>query len=85
MAIFMDRPRNFVCVICGKSVSCDRFSPPWPIPPLCTDCELGGIQASGYSYRHAYRREVWPDRRILSQIRALSDALKCEALSHGGT
>lgn len=55
------------------------------IPPLCRGCEQGGEFATGYSWRYRYKRETTPDKRILSQIRALADQLQFEASRHART
>lgn len=85
MALCPPRPAPFICAICGKDAISDGFVPAarYPIPPLCRVCEQGGNWSKGYGYGYRYAHEVNPDRRILSQLRVLSDQLHDEALRHG--
>lgn len=84
MAKYPPRPDQFTCAICGKQAVSDGYLPPnhYPIAPLCRVCESGGYWSRGYSYGYRYTPQVTPDRRILSQLRALSDQLHDEAARH---
>lgn len=81
MAYCLGRPAPFTCAICGKHQDTERMGY-WqlPIPPLCRWCESGGLWSTGYGTRYRYAAESNPDRRILSQLRALSDQLHDEAI-----
>ena len=83
MTIIPSRPPTFTCAICNRDENSDGKSFwKWAIPPLCRSCEHGGPWARGYNYGNRYSLETSPDKRILSQIRALADQLQCEAIQH---
>lgn len=86
MTIYPSRPPEFTCAICCKAIKTDSYpSSRHPIPPLCRSCESGGEYARGYSYGTRYSLETNPDKRILSQVRALVDEIQFEAINHGRT
>jgi hypothetical protein len=82
MTIHPQRPPTFTCAICTSEIFAGPSAWNWPIPPLCRSCEQGGEWATAYSWRYRFRRETNPDKRILSQIRALADQLHFEASNH---
>lgn len=75
----MADPVKFNCVICEHEFKLTRYG--WPtyapgpdmiIPPVCRGCEddYGTIIRAAGSFR---------DRRIIAQVGALAEALRCEA------
>jgi hypothetical protein len=88
MAIYAPPPPPFDCVICSKPQMRDFWDnyrgAHSPIPPLCKTCESGGMISRGYYYGPRFKHETNPDKRLLNQLRALSDQLQHEA-AHGRT
>lgn len=74
------RPEPFTCVICDEHQDTANMGHwNWPIPPMCRSCESGGLWSTGYGVRHRFAMERAPDKRIVSQLRAISQQLHDEA------
>ncbi len=72
MPIYRDKPAPFECVICGRQIL-STWAPrsDYAFPPLCWACEQKAWRG-GPTTRN-------PDRRLIKQIKALEEALTCEA------